>query len=304
MRKISKIKNLSGLLDLASIPQYQNGGEQVIERTLPQITVTPNPYQRYYFNTMRPYLDKNVAVELAKELDDYRNFDNREDYFAILTDLHQIAGRPNVYSNGDPKHRFPNGGLRAYMQFSRNPFNGYRNARLYNIVDDSENKISTLDNLLSELAHPIQKRYGKNSITTNIIDDLLHGKIYNSDNKNSDNRSWYQRKDGGEFETHAVFEPMIKDAFINENYSSENFKNLFTKDNIDFYRNAAEIYLDDAFNDYSEGGIHIKKKNRGKFTETMKRTGKSAEELKHSKNPITRKRATFAINARKWAKNK
>lgn len=27
MRKISKIKNLSGLLDLASIPQYQNGGE-------------------------------------------------------------------------------------------------------------------------------------------------------------------------------------------------------------------------------------------------------------------------------------
>lgn len=42
---------------------------------------------------------------------------------------------------------------------------------------------------------------------------------------------------------------------------------------------------------YSKGGIHIKKKNRGKFTETMKRTGKTAEELKHSKNPLTRKRA-------------
>lgn len=39
MRKISKIKNLSGLLDLASIPQYQNGGEQVVERTLPEIEV-------------------------------------------------------------------------------------------------------------------------------------------------------------------------------------------------------------------------------------------------------------------------
>lgn len=51
---------------------------------------------------------------------------------------------------------------------------------------------------------------------------------------------------------------------------------------------------------YKEGGsIHINPENKGKFTETMKRTGKSAEELSHSKNPLTRKRAQFAINARK-----
>jgi len=48
------------------------------------------------------------------------------------------------------------------------------------------------------------------------------------------------------------------------------------------------------------GGIYIKPENRGKFTETMRRTGKTAEQLKHSSNPLTRKRATFAINARKW----
>lgn len=47
-------------------------------------------------------------------------------------------------------------------------------------------------------------------------------------------------------------------------------------------------------------GIHIKKKNRGKFTETKKRTGKTTEELTHSKNPLTRKRAIFAQNAKKW----
>jgi hypothetical protein len=41
-------------------------------------------------------------------------------------------------------------------------------------------------------------------------------------------------------------------------------------------------------------GIHIKKENKGKFTETKKRTGKSTEELTHSKNPLTRKRAIFA----------
>lgn len=48
------------------------------------------------------------------------------------------------------------------------------------------------------------------------------------------------------------------------------------------------------------GGIHIKPENRGKFTETKRRTGKTTEELTHSKNPLTRKRAIFAQNARKW----
>ena len=47
-------------------------------------------------------------------------------------------------------------------------------------------------------------------------------------------------------------------------------------------------------------GIHIKPENKGKFTATMKRTGKTAEQLAHSKNPLTRKRAIFALNARKW----
>ena len=51
-------------------------------------------------------------------------------------------------------------------------------------------------------------------------------------------------------------------------------------------------------------GIHIKEKNRGKFNATKKRTGKSTEELTHSKNPLTRKRAIFAQNAKKWNKKK
>ena len=52
---------------------------------------------------------------------------------------------------------------------------------------------------------------------------------------------------------------------------------------------------------FSDGGsIHIKPENRGKFTETKRRTGKTTEELTHSKNPLTRKRAIFAQNAKKW----
>lgn len=51
-----------------------------------------------------------------------------------------------------------------------------------------------------------------------------------------------------------------------------------------------------------KGGIHIKKKNRGKFTEYC--GGKVTEECiargKRSKNPLTRKRANFASVSRKW----
>ena len=46
--------------------------------------------------------------------------------------------------------------------------------------------------------------------------------------------------------------------------------------------------------------IHINPANRGKFNATKKRTGKTTEQLAHSSNPLTRKRAIFALNARKW----
>ena len=51
-------------------------------------------------------------------------------------------------------------------------------------------------------------------------------------------------------------------------------------------------------------GIEINPENKGKFTATKKRTGKSTEELTHSKNPLTRKRAIFAQNVKKWNKKK
>lgn len=50
------------------------------------------------------------------------------------------------------------------------------------------------------------------------------------------------------------------------------------------------------------GGIHIKRKNRGKFTEYCggKVTEACIRRGKNSSNPTTRKRATFAQNARNW----
>lgn len=62
--------------------------------------------------------------------------------------------------------------------------------------------------------------------------------------------------------------------------------------------------INEVLNEKSKSGIHIDPKNKGKFNATKKRTGKSTEELKHSKNPLTRKRATFAQNVKKWNKGK
>lgn len=55
-------------------------------------------------------------------------------------------------------------------------------------------------------------------------------------------------------------------------------------------------------------GIHIKKKNRGKFTESANKAGQSVQE--HAKSvlnnpnatPLQKKRANFARNAAKWNK--
>lgn len=51
-------------------------------------------------------------------------------------------------------------------------------------------------------------------------------------------------------------------------------------------------------------GIHIKKENRGKFTDYCggKVTQECIDKAKKSKNPKLRKRATFAENSRSWSK--
>lgn len=62
----------------------------------------------------------------------------------------------------------------------------------------------------------------------------------------------------------------------------------------------AKRYLEEVPGFKSGGSIYIKPENRGKFNATKERTGKTTEELTHSKNPLTRKRAIFAQNAAKW----
>lgn len=50
--------------------------------------------------------------------------------------------------------------------------------------------------------------------------------------------------------------------------------------------------------------ININPENKGKFNATKEATGKTTEELTHSRNPVTKKRAVFAQNAAKWSHKK
>lgn len=59
----------------------------------------------------------------------------------------------------------------------------------------------------------------------------------------------------------------------------------------------------------NKSGIHIKESNRGKYTARAKAHGKTVQQ--QAKSDVSgahgeqaRKRAQFAINARKWARNR
>lgn len=81
--------------------------------------------------------------------------------------------------------------------------------------------------------------------------------------------------------------------------------------NVDYLKNMNNTYrsitpyiqmLDYTQYQKSGGSIHIKKKNKGKFTDYCngKVTDECIQKGKHSSNPTTRKRATFADNVRRW----
>jgi hypothetical protein len=77
---------------------------------------------------------------------------------------------------------------------------------------------------------------------------------------------------------------------------------------IELRENIQDYNMTDKFFEYFKkgGSIHIKKENRGKFTEYCggKVTSECIAKGKNSKSATIRKRATFADNARKWSHEK
>lgn len=94
----------------------------------------------------------------------------------------------------------------------------------------------------------------------------------------------------------------VTDACISRGLNSDN---PTTRKRANFARNARKWNHAEGGYLYEDGGgIHIKKANRGKFTEYCggKVTSECIARGKNSSSPAVRKRATFAANARKWNK--
>lgn len=94
----------------------------------------------------------------------------------------------------------------------------------------------------------------------------------------------------------------VTDACISRGLNSDN---PTTRKRANFARNARKWNHAEGGYLYEDGGgIHIKKANRGKFTEYCggKVTSECISRGKNSSSPAVRKRATFAANARKWSK--
>lgn len=92
----------------------------------------------------------------------------------------------------------------------------------------------------------------------------------------------------------------LQESSYRDDYLTQYENQVNNVSNMNYINNVRDYYgiLRDG------GSIHIKPENRGALTRTMKETGKSKYELAHSKNPLTRKRAQFAINAEKWNHSK
>lgn len=141
-------------------------------------------------------MDKKSAIAVAQDFDRER-IKYGDEIMANLSDIHKIAGKPRITSNDrfNTHSKYSNGSPRPYWVSGVN--------RIHNV--------SNIEDIISELAHPLQNKFGHNSYISNVINSLLNFKLYNAD-KGVKGISWYDNPKGIEYETHNVFEPMIQEA--------------------------------------------------------------------------------------------
>lgn len=120
---------------------------------------------------------------------------------AALADIHKMSGKPRITFtdrlNNNPKDSIP----RPYWV----------------PVVNNIHSVRGIEDIISELAHPLQSKYGNNYEILNKINSWIHLKPYNPS--------------GMDYETHKIFEPMIKKEIYYSN-PPLNEKEIFTKENI------------------------------------------------------------------------
>lgn len=116
-------------------------------------------------------------------------------------------------------------------------------------------------------------------------------------------KSYRNHLGGVEPRVNTYLDMVLKEnPYTKERYNTPIEPTAHQNDNFNLSMNQFQDLLESNREDFAKGGhkIHIKKENRGKFTALLKRTGKTASWYKAHGTPLQKKRATFALNARKW----
>lgn len=183
------------------------------------------------------------------------------------------------------------------------------------IISDYQDKVAEVEQSISG-KFPVNILKGeKHNVTTlkKFVEDVINAtNSFYSKLKNEGDEYIGMRSD-----TEAVLSDLQRQLYLVDFTIKESLKQRL-RDKINENRvtitNGRETYsltenelreiVSEAIRNINENSIKIKPENKGKFTATKKATGKSTEELTHSKNPITKKRAIFAQNAKRWNKKK
>lgn len=226
-------KDRNGINDDGTKKKALGGEDEQNIVTLPEVVVTPEKWQTDFINN---FGDKNIRNKIYETLpnrvasykyaydlhnanydkdkiqlainDFQKSRDNNYEDININQALHNLynvwndAGKPKITSKDGPFNLF----FKNRPNYSK-PFNTIH----------VPNK--TLTDIISELAHPIQFKFGnRNKINNYLVDGVkaIYGELF-------DNRSHYRDPNHYEFETHSVIEPVLK-KYIYGNDTNEYIK--------------------------------------------------------------------------------
>ncbi len=275
MLKYNPIYNAGTLSEVESRPSYDTYQARMrIKEMIPNKKLR----EAFLLNT----IDKSTRFA-----DNYT--ENEYNKISKLYDIWQASGKPKI--------RKTNFFTKLFLPYRDDKSNSHYNFHSNNI------RLSTkAPHLIEELSHALQFKHPelKDLIgQTSGLFDLI---------KNGD-QARYSRPGNTEYLAHTIIQPYLED-YVNGKYTNLNdvinvIKQEYAEDRKEKnYKQGGKMNTIEFLKNGS--GIHIKKKNRGKFTSYCggKVTDSCIQKAKASGNPTLVKRATFAQNARKWKHSK
>jgi hypothetical protein len=261
--------------DIATIiSDYQDKVSEVEQSISGKLPVNILKGTQYKITTLKKFVEDVISAtnsfysKLKKEGDKYIGM--RSDTEAVLSDLQRQLYLVDFTIKEDLKKRLRN-------QINENRVEVSNGKEMYSMTENE------LREIVSEAINNIKSRVDEHSLDKNSARRELDLYIESL-------------KDFGA-KTHRVCGLMMETGYRR----AANFLAAILREinaTIKYVENEEVINVNDV-NESKKNTIHIKPENKGKFTATKKATGKSTEELTHSKNPLTRKRANFAKMAKR-----